>query len=307
MTDFARSLYRLTLAAGLILMALLAPGSSGRADDDEIQNAPVRPRFTLDENSFNRIVYGNLGPDATRRAFEHYLALRIARVERTSGITPAQRAGLELAGKGDIKRHFDRIEDRRNFVNRPLEQEEYARVWQDIQTLNRTQGAVLFGSGSLFAKALKTTLAEDQATRYGDFQRERDRARYQVRVEQCVLELDNALGLSTAQRQRLVDLLMHETQPPKTSGQYDILFIQYQMSRLPESRLKLIFDDAQWRGLRLRLARAQAMEAVVERNGGRIDGDLGGFVAPAIAPAPPAPPPPPVPIAPAARPGFRDN
>jgi hypothetical protein len=304
MTNFARLRHQLTLAVGLILMALIAPGFSGWADDDEIANAPVRVHFTLDENTFNRMVYGNLGPEAARHAFEHYLALRISRVERTCGISPAQRASLELAGKGDIKRHFDLIEDRRNAVNRPLEQEEYTRVWQDIQTLNRTQGAVLFGSGSLFAKALKTSLAEDQAARYGDLQRERERARYQARVEQYVLELDNAVGLSTAQRQRLVDLLMRETQPPKKFGQYDILFIQYQMSRLPEASLQPIFDDAQWRGLRVRLANARTMEALLERNDAVVvDPAVVHFMQP-IAPPPPAPP---RPTAPVARPGNREN
>jgi hypothetical protein len=303
MTDYRRLLHQLTLAAGLILTALMALGSSGRADDDEIVNAPVRVYYNLDENSFNRMVYGNLGPEVARRAFEHYLVFRVDRVERTCGITPAQRASLELAGKGDIKRHFDRIEERRNVVNRPLEQEEYTRVWQDIQTLNRTQGAVLFGSGSLFAKALKTVLAEDQAARYGDLQRERERARYQARVEQYVLELDNALGLSTAQRQRLVDFLVRETQPPKKFGQYDILFIQYQMSRLPEASLKPIFDDAQWGGLRVRLANARTMEALLERNDAVVAAP-GGFDALPIAPPPP---PPPRPTAPAARPGNREN
>jgi hypothetical protein len=286
MTDCAKDPHRTALAAGLVLLALLALVSSARGDDDEVENVPARPLFMLDENAFNRTVYGNLGPEAARDGFDRILALRIALVDRTCGISAAQRANLELAGKGDIKRHVDRIADQKQFINRPLEQTEYSKVWQDLQALNQIQGAELFGERSLFSKALKATLGADQAARYRNAGREQERTRYRGRVEQFVVALDNALGLSAAQRRRLVEVLLQETRPPRKFGPYDSLYIQYQMSRLPEASLKPIFDGPQWLSLRRRLASAQAMEAVLERNGElRVDA-LDGFVAqPMIAPA----------------------
>jgi hypothetical protein len=289
MTTFAQRRHRQALAAGLILTALVAPGASVGADDDDdnnnVQNGRVLARFMLDENAFNRTVFGNLGPEAVRDGFEHVLALRVAQVDRTCGISRAQRANLELAGKGDIKRHFDRIDDRRTVINRPIEQAEYAKVWQELQALNQVQAAELFGDASLFNKALKATLGADQATRYNNIQAEQVRSRYHARVEQFVVALDGALGLSAAQRRRLVELLFQETPPPRKFGQYDSLYIQYQMSRLPEASLKPIFDEAQWHSLRPRLARAQAMQAVLERNGDLPGGAPGGFVAQPILPA----------------------
>jgi hypothetical protein len=285
MTVCARNPHRLALAAGLVLLALLALVSSAWGDD-EVENVPARPLFMLDENAFNRTVYGNLGPEAARDGFDRNLALRIALVDRTCGISAAQRANLELAGKGDIKRHLDRIADQKQFISRPLEQAEYSKLWQELQALNQIQGAELFGERSLFSKALKAILDADQAARYRNAGLEQDRTRYRGRVEQFVVALDNALGLSAAQRRRLVEVLLQETQPPRKFGPYDSLYIQYQMSRLPEASLKPIFDGPQWLSLRRRLATAQGMQAVLERNGDlRVDA-VGGFVAqPMIAPA----------------------
>jgi hypothetical protein len=231
------------------------------------------------------MVYGSVSPEAVRERYLRVLALKIAFVDRTCALSPAQRETLELAGKGDIKRHFDRIEEHRNIINRPLEQNDYVKVVQELQALNRTQSAELFGGESIFAKALRTTLTEDQAALYRIVQLEREQGRYQTRVEQYVVGLDNALGLTADQRRRLVRLLLEETHPPTAFGPYDLVFIQYQMSRLPEASLKPIFDDVQWRSLRQKIAGAQAGEAMLRAIGYLPDGAPVGFVAQPIAPA----------------------
>ncbi len=261
-----------TGGAVLLVAALVAPGFAARAaDDDEpdvVVAAPARPMINLNEALFNQLVYGRMPPDEVRERFERILTLRITYIDRTCGLSQAQKEKLELAGKGEIKRRLDGIEDRKNVVNRRVDQDEYVKLMGELQKVNQTLNAELFGDGSLFSKALKTTLAEDQAARYGDVEREKERERYRNRVEQYVTSLDNVLGLTAEQRRRLVSLLLDETRAPKKFGPADMAVIQYQMARLPEDHLKPIFDEIQWRSLSRRFdASSVMMDQVLKKTG----------------------------------------
>ncbi|MGE5191319.1 MAG: hypothetical protein ACM3U2_02385, partial [Deltaproteobacteria bacterium] len=88
------------------------------------------------------------------------------------GLTAAQKQKLQLAGRGDIKRMFDRIEDSRRRLQ--------AQVVQDIEGVQRLcvqmsqESSALragirkgpFGEGSLFAKTLKSALTAEQIAGY---------------------------------------------------------------------------------------------------------------------------------------------
>jgi hypothetical protein len=50
------------------------------------------------------------------------------------------------------------------------------------------------------------------------------------------------------------------------------MVVQYQMVRLPEARLKAIFDDAQWRSFGRRVDESRAMEPILRDGGFLPDG-----------------------------------
>ena len=79
--------------------------------------------------------------------------------------------------------------------------------------------------------------------------------------------LDNGLPLADEQRQKLVALLLAETKPPKRFGPYDYYVVTVQMAKLPEEKLKPLFDDAQWRMLRQQLNNMRAMEQWLKQSG----------------------------------------
>ena len=63
------------------------------------------------------------------------LSLNVEDLERTCGLTPVQKKKLLLAGRGDIKRFFDRVEDiRKKFDKVKNDQNQFGLMWQDIQT-----------------------------------------------------------------------------------------------------------------------------------------------------------------------------
>ena len=70
--------------------------------------------------------------------------------------------------------------------------------------------------------------------------------RYRAKVELIVASLDQTVGFSDDQRRQLVELILRETELPKRFGQYDYWLVMYQTGKIPESKLKTIFDDKQW-------------------------------------------------------------
>ena len=82
-----------------------------------------------------------------------------------------------------------------------------------------------------------------------------------------MVHIDKALGLSDLQRGRLVELLEQETQPPQRFGQADFWYLMYQMTRLPEAKLKAILDEPQWRLLSRQFMQARGMEPWLKSNG----------------------------------------
>src|SRR5207248_5630599 len=125
---------------------------------------------------------GNAG--VARNRLDSLLTLHVDDLERTCGLTPVQKKKLLLAGRGDIKRFFDRVEElRKKFDKVKNDQNAFAQIWQEIQPLQATFNAGLFGEESIFAKALKTTLSPEQTARHEQVVRDRLLYRYCARVD----------------------------------------------------------------------------------------------------------------------------
>jgi hypothetical protein len=96
------------------------------------------------------------------------LALRIVEIDRACDLTYAQKRKLRLAGRGDIKRFFDRFEavkqKLRSMQNdKPMVQQIFAQYIIPLQTAFQ---AGLFHEKSLLVKSLHTTLTSEQLARY---------------------------------------------------------------------------------------------------------------------------------------------
>ena len=62
-------------------------------------------------------------------------------------------------------------------------------------------------------------------------------------------------------------LLLDETQPPPTFGQYDQYLIIHQLAKLSELKLKPILDDNQWNQMQGQFNQARGMEQFLIQNG----------------------------------------
>jgi hypothetical protein len=264
---------RLLLAA--IVSGVVGAGHSARAQDDLEPEEEVQPQlpqqhvFVVNEPQFNQWAFGNAGNlDSVRDRLDSLLTLMIQDVDRTCGLSEAQKAKLRLAGRGDVKRFFDRVEEkRRKFQGTRHNQNDVGTIVQEIRTLGITLNAGLFGDDSFFSKTLRKTLSEEQAARYEEALRQKRQSRYRARVDSVVAMLGNTAGLSTRQRRRFAEVLLEETRPPRNYGRQDYYVVLLQAAKLPEAKIRPIFDDAQWRLLSRQFAQAKAMERNLKDNG----------------------------------------
>src|SRR5262245_38079822 len=120
MTDRHRLIGRLLTAAAILV--IVGGGSCARAQDDggaeeEAPNPAPAVRmhaFVMNDAQFDQWVFGNMGlanAAAARNRLDSLLTLNVDDLERTCGLTLIQKKKLLLAGRGDIKRFFDRIEE----------------------------------------------------------------------------------------------------------------------------------------------------------------------------------------------------
>jgi len=247
-----------------------------RAQDDEIVDdtgvvaAPalrmVQPQVPNVEQ-VDQWVFARMGGSAAARSrLESLLAIRIDDIERACAVSEAQKKKLKLAGLGDIKRFYDRVEEaKRKLLG--INSGPNANIWQDVQPLQIEIQTGIFGDDSMFHKTIKKALTDEQAARYEALLSQRSQERRRATIELFVAHLDKALGLSEDQRTRLISLFLNEVPPPLKMGQSDYWYFMFRTSRLPESTLKPIFDVPQWRLLSRQFPQAQGMEQWLKNAG----------------------------------------
>jgi hypothetical protein len=283
MIGFDRTISRLLFLASLCWAMAGGSAAFGQDDDvidDAIRPVPAQPRGAMelrmlppvaaqfnpeqiDQWVFNR--WG--GADGARARLDANLALQIDDLDRACELTEIQKKKVMLAGLGDIKRYYDRVDELKRRYAAGTNQGNFNNIWQEMQPLQVELGNGLFGDDSLFVKTVKSTLNSDQLQRHDDLMRRRVAARRRASVDLFVVQIDKALGLSATQRERLTELLVSETPAPAKYGQADYWYLMYEMTRLPESKITKILDEPQWRLLGRQFMQARGMEPWLKSNG----------------------------------------
>jgi hypothetical protein len=71
--------------------------------------------------------------------------------------------------------------------------------------------------------------------------------------------MERTMPLRAEQREHFLQVLSEETEPPRVFGQYDYYVALYQLGKIPDPKLKPIFDPAQWKVLKQFEEQGQAM------------------------------------------------
>lgn len=249
------------LAAACLLSAATATAQDEPGDPDEVVlpqvAVPAPPEFDV-----AHWIYGGRSVEETKKGFESALDQGIGRFDRKYGLTPAQRKKLQLAGRHDIRRFFDRVDGLSAEVRR-ANGNWHAAAGTPIDDLRRTVRSPhsnLFGDGSMLAKTMRKNVTAEQVAGH-------EKSEYRKKVEWMAEVLHGRLVLGDDQRRRLVELVVEETPPLKHHGNHDYDAIMFQMSRLPREKLRAFLDDNQYRALGLRFEQARRLEGVLVSEG----------------------------------------
>lgn len=161
-------------------ITLSVPAPPAPDDEDDEDDEPPRPRHAVarfnlnaavvEPENFDRWVFAEEPSERARlRHLEDVLRARIEAVARKQELTESQRAKLRIAGKGDIKRFFDRVEERRTAFEK--ERQTFRTglaALRRLEELERIYREGPFGEGSLFVKTLRKIGDERMAGRGSD-------------------------------------------------------------------------------------------------------------------------------------------
>jgi len=150
----------LDVVRGGVLVRLALVPVDGAANDED---APRWPQFLVAQETFDLNVFGTTGDVESARAYMDMLLTRkIYEIDRNRSLTPVQHKKLQLAGRGDIKRLLDRIEDeRKTFEHLRADLDRCEKFLRRLQPLRLMVRRGPFTSESLFAKTLRKMLDEE--------------------------------------------------------------------------------------------------------------------------------------------------
>lgn len=260
----------LMLLAAVSAAALGAGRSDAQEPDEHGAAVAARvQRFRITEAHVDQWVFGPRMTAATARQLaEARLKARIGSIHQVCGLTPTQRKKLDVAGRGDVKRFFDLVDRMHDEVRRgPIAIDRLGGLTNEAQANGHRLRDRLWGEGSLFGKTLHTILDSEQAARYRRSWTEDGLRAHESNINWVLGMIRRKVELSTAQAHSLHVVLLEETRPPRNSGPWDYFGIMYQASRIPEEKLRPIFEPSEWHTIQREFDEARGMEAKLRASG----------------------------------------
>jgi hypothetical protein len=268
---------RLILAMVLVIVATVRRARAQDEDEPKPQVNAAPPSRVMDrEEDFDRWVFSLLGgKDAARRRLESILANRVEKIDRRCALREDQKRKLLLAGRGDIKRFFGRVEEMRATLDGDADDRaKFMEFVDDMRPLRVDSSGDVFGEGSMFAKVFKTALTPLQSAQYEKVTRDGALSRHRATIRWVVATLDTILELSAEEHRQLEALLVEQTRPPRYFGEYDYYGVLFQASKLPESKFKSILNERQWAKLSMHIDESKRLLPTLKAGGFIPDDDV---------------------------------
>jgi hypothetical protein len=205
-----------------------------------------------------------------REALESRVDMEILRISQAITLDDSQTDHLKLAGHGDIKRFFDRVERaRRQFlaIQSRLERNNINEAYQLAAPLQQELTVGLFGPTSLLQKTIASTLDEQQWEAWQQEQERANRLRAERAVKLFIAQTQRQIPMTTEQRTRLAELLVGQAKSIRTNDQYTQYLLQYHLSEVPRGELESLFDPNQMKAIDRSIQQGRAMVNMLKQRG----------------------------------------
>lgn len=262
-----RSVLCVLLVPCVFALARVAPAQDD--EGDEVEEAPqngVRLEQEIGPEVIDQWLFPQGNEKSARDFLESQLALRTEELQRLCQLSEAQVRKLQLAGRTEIKRLFDRIQEfRRKFEEQRMKRRDLGQVWQEVQPLRALIMSGQFGERSLFAKVAQRTLTAEQAPAYRRQAEQRRAFRRRAQSELFLMLLDKQTPLREEQRERLRELL--KDVPPVRGGQYEAYALMATAAKVPAKKYRDALDEPQWKALSRLFDHTKNMEQWLRQSG----------------------------------------
>jgi hypothetical protein len=261
-------------AFAFAFLIISTSASAGNQDDaPPIAKAATRSQDEV-EFSFYRSVFSRWMPVAmksqksetaiinmARANLSSQLILRIDDIDRQVSLTEDQKKKLLASGQLDVRRFFDRIEQvKDNYLRSKSDQLKLREILSDYVQLKVDFQVGLFGPGSFFSKVSRKTLDEEQLNKLRRSQEQRIRSRWKTQALIMARAWGDGVGMSNDQTVKFSELIVAEIPPPTMTATLDYYYILYRLDQLPRTKLRPIFDDAQWKVFNRQIAQIKTAE-----------------------------------------------
>jgi hypothetical protein len=244
-----------------------APGNDLLKGEEVQENVDLRRLEELTEE-LSALAYFQGDLKQVQGRLETRLKSRIAQVDRVCKLTAEQRGKLTVAGRGDIRRTFARIDEiKAKLAVASPEGDPRPELVRELNKHRQALKTDCFGEESFYSKVLKSTLTPDQMAVREKAARDASIAQHKATIRWALGSMDTWLQLSPSQHEKLEKLLLEKTRAPRKFGEYDYYGLMFQASKLSEGELKPIFDDGQWQRIERQLAEARRLEKMLRVEG----------------------------------------
>lgn len=162
----------------------------------------------IDLAQFDSWIFQRHGRDEARcrSGLKKEIELQFVRIEQSTPLTESQKDALRLAGQGDIKRFFDRVNKAREaflMMEQKNDNQNINEAYQLASSLQQELSQGLFGDGSLVQKVTRYVMTDDQSNELEQRQIEQHRAMLEASSKVFLAMLGRGMALTAKQQRQL--------------------------------------------------------------------------------------------------------
>ena len=170
----------------------------------QVNNGMIDVRANVDSWLFSS--HGNEAN--ARRFLDNQLDARIAMFDGMFELSDSQTTKLQMAGSFDIVRYFAEADRIRSQFGAQVNQNDFNKVWQEVQPLRQKFQRGLLSTGSMFAKVSKNSLDEKQYREFAGLEAEKLKFAYRSTIKLVLTELEKLAPLRDEQRRQILEVLV---------------------------------------------------------------------------------------------------
>lgn len=179
------------------------------------QQCEAQNRISLAQ--FDNWIFQTAGRDEAqcRKGLEKKIELQFVRIEQSTPLTESQKDSLRLAGQGDIKRFFDRVNQAREKFLRMEQKDNNLHINEAYQLASPLQQELsmgIFGKDSLMAKATRHVMTDDQATQIQERVLEQSRAMMEMQGKVFIATISRGMAMTAKQQRELQERFQKKIQ-----------------------------------------------------------------------------------------------